>query len=1852
MNPDYYYRFSDHTSGEPITISSDPSGRAVIVNNGVNYYHVSPGDQIYREIDGVRIYYYVQHVSDFIAISVDAIVDLDIPAGCTANGSTLNGVATVYGAHVYGTANYITISSRTFSIGFYPLEKYSTMYVYNGGEANHTVVTCNSLVEVYGVVNDSIIDDGAIRVSGGVANRTVCNDYGSLQVYSGGVANSTSLVGGGLGVCADGVAYNTIIESGTLSVRVGGVVNDTEIIGSGNFYVYTGGTANNTNVTNGGKLIVPRDSKLAENGPCVVNDTVVNGGVMSVFCEGCVQNTTVCSGGIMSVASFGNPENNIINAGGTMIVGFEGAPKKNVINFGGIMSGNGRPEDTTINSGGTMICQGEASDTRIYSGGVMICRGCPYDTWIDAGGIMKVYDGEAYDTVVNSDGIMTVYAWGSGTVVNAGGTMTVGWSGEYEWGGYTYHTTVNSLGKLIVDSGGTITNTLINQGGSLTLNSGCFLGGVTTVKGDAHLNGTVNVHGSLVLEKALEGTGTLNICINDINEDGEWFYYSCDSAVLNDYSLLNGNKITITVKPEYYYRGFSVVIAAKGATGCTDTLTVCGMDGKAIFQLAPGESYLDESGTYSLTVQDDQLIFNLNYITPTVRVYFGERLVSSGQSMSDVVLDCCYANAMTIASGGVASHTTAETETWITVYSGGTATDTVVNGGAFFELEDGAVLGGTTTLTGTIENYADTTIEADGAEINLVVDGTPNVFGEEQHVGYISNLNSLHGAALSITVTDNGLTNNASYLLASGADGYTSSVALTVAGEELSRSFSWDSQTQSYAPITIDNTVYSLSVQTEADSENTGLYLTITETSPISDAAYEYIARKLAYSDRPASEDGYFTFEVSEDGKKKKYYFRVDTIWKDPVTGFDAILLERVDENHNSMKQAVLACGGTEDIADGISDVLDAGIGVNQFENNLFPVYNACRELVEQNCTLSFTGHSLGGALAQWFAAFSSDYGGLGEKDGKGLRKNGREWISYTLPALHSQIDTVVTFNSPGLPGVLNCYPVFSAEKNAGIKHIRHYVNDGDLVSMAGDYYLSKAEDASYTLFANTAKMYAYFYEYGFVRQHTQTLFFLDSLEGKPDRDKDLTIVATGNPNSLSQKEFSYLTVHSDINIPLLNYNLQDVLEAVPVDHGGTSIGGYWVFNKQYAKLILTVAGNNITWANEIVTRDGTEKNRKLLLRTIQQYYGNSEVFLHGDIRVGQNNAIISDGSSISSPGTDPVVRSLTVSSQDSPYAFFDFTHQKFIKVDSAVSRTFCEDPLSDTYSVHVFWKDEKDIPKEQRCFEVPLILNSSRFVLSAVYSLENDKRNALPVNNLFKADGTYWYYVESPVKDYHFTFTVDSSITKERAVVEGSQQSINKNTEELELYISDIDADGAPVTRNRATGNKTISVQVKTASNPDGITVQLQETELEGLYRGVLSVSALNLTDNDTNLTIVYEDADNGNGVVETIEKIIDIDNVEWESIFDLLFAPPENLAGTAEKVSWEETGADQYIVEYSTDNFEHVIQVVTTTSATDMLELPAGTYRWRVKADGGEEWSVGEEIVVSEAAPDNTPKVVHSVENGSDDLFFAMPNGIWSGFYCAQHVGSLNDGWTGTNEFVSASGKGRIQNLFFGSSDPNVLCLTDAENGDALFVDDIYTDSPDELGLSRSRIAQIDEIRAGAGDDIVDMTSQRFEYTGNGLTIRGGDGDDVIWTNKGGNMLFGDVGNDRIVGASGNDVIAGGIGDDSMHGGGGNDVFTFCDNWGMDTVEQLMDGAVTLWFVSGDESNWDTETLTYTDGDNSVTVSGVFPEQVTLVFGGNGEDAVLFAMLSDMGAFADFTSEKIFEESGAGLLATQSVL
>ncbi len=350
------------------------------------------------------------------------------------------------------------------------------------------------------------------------------------------------------------------------------------------------------------------------------------------------------------------------------------------------------------------------------------------------------------------------------------------------------------------------------------------------------------------------------------------------------------------------------------------------------------------------------------------------------------------------------------------------------------------------------------------------------------------------------------------------------------------------------------------------------------------------------------------------------------------------------------------------------------------------------------------------------------------------------------------------------------------------------------------------------------------------------------------------------------------------------------------------------------------------------------------------------------------------------------------------------------------------------------------------------------------------------------------------------------------------------------------------------------------------------------------------------------------------------------------------ESIISSNDGLSWESSRDTVDIVQFSLDGFSTVLEKSVCGHEVSLYNLAGKSYGWRVKCE--DENQVVDGGVVGDEDPGSQSKLIVAYEDGIEDLLFSVSYQKWDNGYNAEHTGCGVE-WKGTRECVSLTGKNKIVDVFQGAADRNTLYLTDDSNGDALFVDDIYSDFPFD---AQARIAQIYEIYAGAGDDIVDMTSQRFEYIGNGVIIRGGSGDDTIWSNKGNNILFGDAGNDRLVGASGDDVLIGGTGNDSMHGGGGNDIFCFCGNWGSDIVEQLPEGQVTLWFADGSESHWNQDTMTYSDGTNRVKVTNITADKVTLKFGEN--DSIQFDTLTDLGVFKEISSDKIFEVKNENII------
>ncbi|MBI4031519.1 MAG: DUF4114 domain-containing protein [Proteobacteria bacterium] len=160
-----------------------------------------------------------------------------------------------------------------------------------------------------------------------------------------------------------------------------------------------------------------------------------------------------------------------------------------------------------------------------------------------------------------------------------------------------------------------------------------------------------------------------------------------------------------------------------------------------------------------------------------------------------------------------------------------------------------------------------------------------------------------------------------------------------------------------------------------------------------------------------------------------------------------------------------------------------------------------------------------------------------------------------------------------------------------------------------------------------------------------------------------------------------------------------------------------------------------------------------------------------------------------------------------------------------------------------------------------------------------------------------------------------------------------------------------------------------------------------------------------------------------------------------------------------------------------------------------------------------------------------------GDDTLQFitdiVFPSGVF-----AQNMGS--PGIDGTNEFKSANGTNGTFDIFDGGDGFDTVVMT--TGNDTLFLyDPFHTFNSDGTAL---RLISIEKIDAGAGNDIVDLTSQDVAYDMD-IIVLGGVGNDLIWTSTGNDTLDGGDGVDSLYGGVGNDILYGGAGNDRLIGG-----------------------------------------------------------------------------------------------------------
>ena len=233
----------------------------------------------------------------------------------------------------------------------------------------------------------------------------------------------------------------------------------------------------------------------------------------------------------------------------------------------------------------------------------------------------------------------------------------------------------------------------------------------------------------------------------------------------------------------------------------------------------------------------------------------------------------------------------------------------------------------------------------------------------------------------------------------------------------------------------------------------------------------------------------------------------------------------------------------------------------------------------------------------------------------------------------------------------------------------------------------------------------------------------------------------------------------------------------------------------------------------------------------------------------------------------------------------------------------------------------------------------------------------------------------------------------------------------------------------------------------------------------------------------------------------------------------------------------------------------------------------------------------------------------NGNDTIILEGGGTFSSGFVAFNISSELQ---TGTEERINLNGKTRFEDVMDGGADIDTIELTDAS--DAFFLHDSFSGFHSSLTLSddysgnsgTARIENIENINAGGGDDIVDLTSTDYSLDSQNITVNGGEGSDTLW---------GSDADETLIGGADNDVLFGGAGVNELIGGSGADEFQFTKTSTNDTVADfnISDGDTLKFFNTGG-AVFDRESI-------ALNSAG---DELSIAYGSGVDDALTISLMN----------------------------
>ena len=1732
-----------------------------------------------------------------------------------------------------------TVSSGQVSSGI--TLTYDNMNVYHGGVANSTTVNQygQMFVSSGGTANETTVNRGYLSVSSGGTATAIKENGGYVEVADGANATFAANVLNNLKLTWTATVHSgttanstTLDEGGGLKVFSGGMASSTTVNNNGNLYVSSGGNAYDVTISAGGRFNgfgwnEDRHWSVIENGSAIVADNLVIVGNTMIVSSGGVANDTTANSNNIVVSNGGVANEITVNSGGYLYISSGGTASSIIVN------GN------SLNGFGMM---------RVYSGGTAINTAANSSSWITVAS-----GGEINAITVNSGGKLVVSAGGTATAITENGGyvwvddgaavtfnanvlngLNLYWTTAVHHGTEANLTTVNNRGSLHVYSGGVVNDTIVNFWGSLRISS-CGVANSTTVNyGSLYVNSggvandttvnygsmyvssggiandtTVNSGGSISVTSGGRVTGALTVAAGAFVSayEGSVLDFDISAAApgdvarINDLSLIQGAPdFTTTVSATQKAGAYALAGNAAGFASVV-TLTVGGETYADV--LTVGNTYTVGVVDYSLAIDGENTLTLTVAATPppapvgAVQTYKAEALVSAADIMiGKTIVRGGAEELMLVSSGGTATSTIVKEEGFMYVSSGGIASSTVVSDWGRMYVSSGG-LANSTVVNEWGEMYVN-----GGVASSTVVNGSG-----EWDFAYLCVF--FGGTANETTV------NGGSMAVSSGG---TANETIVNGGSMFVSSGGTACNTIVYSGGCIDCTGAATGIIINEWGNMNVSSGGVASKTTVSKGGFMHVSSGGIARSTDVTMDGIlyisscgnaYDVTVSAGGRLGGFSWNEDKHW-DAIVNGSAIIADNVFIIGSNMRiSSGVAANATIVNNHGVFDIENGGTANSTVVNDSGSMFlfsgGVANDIIVNEKGYLFV-HS-GGSAYDVTVSAGGRLGGFSWNEDK-------HWDAIVNgSAVVSDNATVIGDSMFVLMGGM----------------VNHTT-----VSSGGNLYVSNGGRANNTSVTHGSMCV---FSGGVANSTIMDTTTMDPMTGEyyaVSQPPTIIIVYSGGvANDTTVNVFGEINVS---NGGVANHTVLNNLGALNISGGGLA-NSTVVNDNGYLRIYSGGVASNIILNSdsELIQYDNNRIPRPVMvIYSGGRVTGNMNFISGARISACEGGIIDFDISTVA-PGEAARVNGWSLI--DDQGALYTIT-VSVMQTAGTYALASGVANFAGTITVNA------DTGSELGTLSVGGELISGNHI----YSLVNDNGvlSLIVTVDIIPLDAPIVYAsIMTPTnQDVTVTATFsEDTATKQYSLDNSTWQNYTAGvlmSANGTVYFRGIDAAGnisdvtsyavtnidkvAPVITLTGDNISAVRRATLTATVDDGSALYYRIGGAEWLvYSSALTVDA----------NAIYEfRATDAAGNVGTASL----------TFANILPPKPEGLFGDKNGLSWSSIGAAGYVVEYSTDGFAHVMSVAVAGTEIDTFELPSGTYSWRVKAADGDVWAQGEEIVSDRN--DTAAKTVASDADGVGDLFFANASGTWEKGYAARHVG-VGD-WSGTEEIVGLEGRNRIADLFAGSTDANILILTDDVSGDALFVDDIYTSLPGSVKEQQSRISRIGEIRAGAGDDVVDMTSRRFAYTGGGVTIRGGLGNDTIWANKGANRLFGDAGNDRLVGASGNDVLAGGIGNDRMHGGGGNDVFTFGNGWGVDTVAQLADGSVTLWFADGDESKWNAATLTYADGQNSVTVSGVTADKVTLKFGDDGTEE--YATLAAEGAFADFTSEKIFGERNKGVLAS----